>query len=288
MNVMRKLRSVGSGGSNGGNGSGQNNPSGGSHSLDDSSSLDSHTQLSLMHLKKLFNEYTHPREILTEHERDLKLYNMLPLFCKVFSSCPSSDMSEKFWDVVPFCQQVSRLMVAEIRKRASNQSTEAASIAIVKFLEIENCEETSSGWMLLTTLNLLANGDVSLIQVMTSASIPSTLVKCLYLFFDLPEVLEDTSANEEPCDYKFNATERRSLLQKLFVQLLVKLCSYPYPAEELARMDDLTLLFSAITSGCPPHNIIWRKSAAEVLTTLSRHGMKDPVVSYIHSKYENI
>lgn len=74
-------------------------------------------------------------------------------------------MSEKFWDVVAFCQQVSRLMVSEIRKRASNQSTEAASIAIVKFLEIETTEETSSGWMLLSTLNLLANGDVSLIQV---------------------------------------------------------------------------------------------------------------------------
>jgi len=120
---------------------------------------------------------------LSEQERDAKLYEMLPLFCKVsepilikymannspslqvFSSCPANDMSEKFWDVVAFCQQVSRLMVSEIRKRASNQSTEAASIAIVKFLEVETTEETSSGWMLLATLNLLANGDVSLIQV---------------------------------------------------------------------------------------------------------------------------
>lgn len=42
-----------------------------------------HTQLGLMHLKKLFNEYTHPKEPLNETERDFKLYNMLPLFCKV-------------------------------------------------------------------------------------------------------------------------------------------------------------------------------------------------------------
>ena len=49
--------------------------------------------------------------------------------------------------------------------RASNQSTEAASIAIVKFLEIENFEESSNGWMLLSALNLLAAGDPSLIQV---------------------------------------------------------------------------------------------------------------------------
>lgn len=56
-------------------------------------------------------------------------------------------------------------MVSEIRKRASNQSTETASCAIAKFLEIENSEESSNGWMLLSTLNLLAAGDQSLIQV---------------------------------------------------------------------------------------------------------------------------
>ncbi|XP_073823647.1 LOW QUALITY PROTEIN: WD repeat and FYVE domain-containing protein 3-like [Musca autumnalis] len=291
MNVMRKLRGAGSApagngsaGNSSGGSTGSSTANGGStltSAASEDAMMDARVQMSLHTLKKLFNEYTHPKEPLSEQERDMKLYQMLPLFCKVFSACPASDMSEKFWDVVAFCQQVSRLMVAEIRKRASNQSTEAASIAIVKFLEIETTEETSSGWMLLSTLNLLANGDVSLIQVMTAAAVPSTLVKCLYLFFDLPAV-EDDPPSETPSD--FNAFERRTLLQKVFVQLLVKLCSYPYPAEELARMDDLTLLFSAITSPCPTHNIVWRKNAAEILTTISRHGLTDAVVSYIHSK----
>ena len=69
------------------------------------------------------------------------------------------------------------------------------------------------------------------------------------------------------------------------LQVLVRLCSHAAPAEELARKDDLTLLFSAITSWCPAYNVMWRKSAAEVLMTLSRHGLTQPVVSYIHSKY---
>ncbi|XP_055386714.1 WD repeat and FYVE domain-containing protein 3 isoform X2 [Condylostylus longicornis] len=306
MNVMRKLRGVGGGTGPSNIAAGSNIGSSGLSNIniiDDSSGNNS--SLSLMHLKKLFNEYTHPKEALSEHERDMKLYNMLPLFCKVFSASPASDMSEKFWDCVAFCQQVSRLMVAEIRKRASNQSTEAASIAIVKFLEIENCEESSSGWMLLSTLNILANGDVALIQVMTSAAVPSTLVKCLYLFFDLPEIENQPKSTEDSVIAnittstssdnnipaintgalnEFSPVERRTLLQKVFVQLLVKLCSYPYPAEELSRMDDLTLLFSAITSQCSSHNTMWRKSAAEVLTTLSRHGLTEPVVNYIHSK----
>ncbi|XP_052739616.1 WD repeat and FYVE domain-containing protein 3 isoform X1 [Bicyclus anynana] len=267
MNLMRKLRGA--------------SASSSAEAAEASSS--SHIQLGLMHLKKLFAEYTHPPQPLTEAEKDDKLYNMLPLFCKVFGTSPSSDMNEKFWDILSFCQQVSKLMVSEIRKRASNQSTEAASCAIAKFLEIENSEESSNGWMLLSTLNLLAAGDQSLIQVMTTAAIPSTLVKCLYLFFDLPEIPE-SEADVQDGNSEFTPRERRILLQKIFVQVLVRLCSHPFPCEELARKDDLSLLFAAITSWCAPHNMLWRKSAAEVLMTLSRHGLTQSVVQYIHNK----
>lgn len=71
-------------------------------------------------------------------------------------------------------------------------------------------------------------------------------------------------------------------------QVLVRLSSHPFPCEELARKDDLSLLFSAITSWCAPHNIMWRKSAAEVLMTLSRHGLTQSVVQYIHSKFTSV
>lgn len=72
MNIMRKLR--------GGVSNVSPTPTG---NLDDTASSSPHTQLGLMHLKKLFSEYTHPNQPLTEKEKDDKLYNMLPLFCKV-------------------------------------------------------------------------------------------------------------------------------------------------------------------------------------------------------------
>ncbi|XP_058804217.1 WD repeat and FYVE domain-containing protein 3 isoform X1 [Phymastichus coffea] len=276
MNIMRKLRGAGSISSMSSTSTGNiDNLTGAENSQ--------HTALGLMHLKKLFSEYTHPPHTLSDTERDDKLYNMLPLFDKVFSNSPSGDMNEKFWDILAFTKEVSNLMVAEIRKRASNQSTETASCAIVKFLEIENNEESSNGWMLLSALNLLAAGDTSLIQEMTMASVPSTLVKCLYLFFDLPEMSAE-EADVTTVNSEFTPRERRILLQKIFVQLLVRLCSHPYPAEELARKDDLTLLFSAITNWCPLYNVMWRKSAAEILMTLSRHGLTQSVVAYIHNK----
>nr|XP_029733035.1 LOW QUALITY PROTEIN: WD repeat and FYVE domain-containing protein 3-like [Aedes albopictus] len=238
-------------------------------------------QLGIMHLRKLFGEFAHCKDTLAEKEKEFRIYNMLPLFIKMFDTCHPKEMMEKFPDVQQFCLHVSKLMVTEIKRRGSNQSTEAASKKIVDFLEIDENEETSNGWMLLTTINIMSAGDKTLIQIMTNASIPSTLVKCLYLFFDLPE-LGDEDENSKKS--KFTNRERRILLQKLFVQVLVRLCSHPYPADELARMDDLSLLFSAITSQCPPYNVIWRKSASEVLTTLSRHGLTNQVVDYLHTK----
>ncbi|XP_048248442.1 WD repeat and FYVE domain-containing protein 3-like isoform X1 [Haliotis rufescens] len=248
------------------------------------SARQSHVQdnaLGLMHLRKLFAEFRHPTAKATQKDQEDKLYNMLPLFCKVFENAPSCEMTEKWGDILQFCSHVSKLMVTEIRRRASNQSTEAASCAIVKFLEIESGEPNSNGWTLLSAINLLSIGDQALIDCMTAASLPSTLVKCLYLFFDLPaDTISDTL--EPGCE--FSPKERRILLQKVFVQVLVRLCNHISPAEELARKDDLSLLFSAITSWCPLSNVPWRKSAAEVLVTLSRHGLTHTVVKYIHDK----
>jgi hypothetical protein len=62
---------------------------------------------------------------------------------------------------------------------------------------------------------------------MTAASVPSTLVKCLYLFFDLPAEgggCSSSSSREEDAaasgtDNEFTPRERRILLQKMFMQV---------------------------------------------------------------------
>ncbi|MGH0178159.1 UNVERIFIED_CONTAM: hypothetical protein FKN15_076727 [Acipenser sinensis] len=239
--------------------------------------------LGLMHLRRLFSELCHPPRHMSQKEQEEKLYMMLPVFNRVFGNAPSSTMTEKFSDLLQFTTQVSRLMVTEIRRRASNKSTEAASRAIVQFLEVNHSEEASRGWMLLTTINLLASSGQKAVDCMTTMSVPSTLVKCLYLFFDLPHVPEVPGAAQT----ELPLAERRALLQKVFVQILVKLCSFVSPAEELAQKDDLQLLFSAITSWCPPHNLPWRKSAGEVLMTISRHGLSVNVVKLEQAKEDD-
>ena len=58
-------------------------------------------------------------------------------------------------------------------------------------------------------------------QVMTLAAVPSTLVKCLYLFFDLPKLQSDEqkSDDNDGGEDEFSARERRRLLQKMFIQV---------------------------------------------------------------------
>ncbi|TNN72074.1 WD repeat and FYVE domain-containing protein 3 [Liparis tanakae] len=237
--------------------------------------------LGLMHLRRLFSELCHPPRHMTQKEQEEKLYMMLPVFNRVFGNAPPSTMTEKFSDLLQFTTQVSRLM----------------------------SEEASRGWMLLTTINLLASSGQKTVDCMTTMSVPSTLVKCLYLFFDLPHMVEAPAGSapqplpttppppppptpplvqEKTAGHtqqELPLADRRVMLQKVFVQILVKLCTFVSPAEELAQKDDLQLLFSAITSWCPPHNLPWRRSAGEVLTTISRHGLSVNVVKYIHGKY---
>lgn len=74
------------------------------------------------------------------------------------------------------------------------------------------------------------------------------------------------------------------MIGSILFQLLQRLCGYVPAVEELARKDDLTLLFSAVSSVCPHHNIMWRKTAADILLTISTKSLSQPVISYLHSR----
>ena len=114
--------------------------------------------LGLNHLKKLHIDYVNSPQDAPEKED--KLYAMLPLFSNVFSSVGPKVISERFGDEVnAFSRESSRLLVTEVRRRASNQSTEAAASAIATFMEVD-LSGGGNGWHLLSTLSLLvAEGD---------------------------------------------------------------------------------------------------------------------------------
>lgn len=234
--------------------------------------------LSLRHLRKLFMEFLHSPVPLTVPEQESKLYMMLPLFCKVFGHAKPSCITEKFGDVCQFTAHVSRLMVNEIRRRAANQEKETASRMIIEFLMRDSAEDTVSGWTLLNTLNILASADTPVVECMVAASLPSNMVKCLYLFYDLPPIEQTSDKSSEDME------DDAITIQKLYTQVLVKLCNYHATSRELVHTDDLALLFTAISCPIPKHNAQWRSCVSEILMSLTRHGLDRDVVHYIHSK----
>lgn len=230
------------------------------------------------------------------------------------------DLFDRFNDLTSFTAMVSRLMVTEIRRRASNKTTQEASETIIKFLEMPKLESqgkrlspssgfdlsnnnsrdnSQKGWTLLSTLNLLVcNGSVSLIPVMASNSLPSTLIKCLYLFFDLPHFNDDSQVSsycksphtesQKNVNYSndycqaLSSSERRMVLERVFAQLLTRLCSHQSSVHELTRKDDLALLFNAVTSWCVSYNTVWRKTAANVILMMGRSNCINAL--YLHEK----
>ena len=96
-------------------------------------------------------------------------------------------------------------------------SIEAASSAIAQYLEIKSAEDDGNGWMLLNSLNLLAAGGQTIVNTMTIAALPSTLVKCLYLFFDLAEVKKGKPKDEEGPE--LTPYKKRETLQKTVIQV---------------------------------------------------------------------
>ncbi|CAB4066174.1 WDFY3 [Lepeophtheirus salmonis] len=175
----------------------------------------------------------------------------------------------------------AKSLVSSVRDRASSRNTETASKAIAQYLQVSSSDDENNGWPLLSALNICGRvEDESLVETLNRASLPSTLVKCIYLFFDLP-LPEDEQTDQAA---ELTDKETKMLLQKMLSQILLRLCSYVSVVEDLARKDDLLLLFAAVTSSCPEHNAIWRKTASDILLAISRHSLSQPVISTLHNK----
>lgn len=246
--------------------------------VDESSTPTDDEGLSLMHLRKLFMEFIHSSVPLTLKEQEKKLYAMLPLFIKVFSNARGNEITERFGDVLQFAAHTSRLMVNEIRRHAVNKSNDNASASIMNFLVMHPEDQAQSGWNLLNSLTILANGESAIVECMIATQLPSTLVHCIYLFFELPPPSRSGTVDDD------HVAESYSTVQKLFIQLLVRLCNQGITAQELVRTDDLFILFTAMTCSCKPYNIGWRTGICEVLKSITSHGLRQDVCNYIHGR----
>lgn len=227
--------------------------------------------LTLLHLRKTFSEYCKV-PLGGQKDGDRKFDRVLPLFSKVISMYPSpEEIVDQFKELCPFAGHLCRHLVQEMRLRAANQSTELAALSISLFLLPDTADPR--GWMLLSSAHyLVSTARLPVIDAVCKAALPSTLVKALYLFFDLPPAT----------DQAMSASRRK--LYSLFLSLMEQLCGYRCVGEELARKDDLFLLFAGSSCVCPSENALWRKGAEQLLVTLISKALSPPLAKYIHAK----
>lgn len=171
--------------------------------------------LTLTHLRKVFYEYQHPKIQWTQQDKNERLYSTLPMVIKVLSVLTNNEWDERFPELYDYTFTLAKLLVAEIRMRADKEpNSGAASQAIVDYLELNDETNSLSGWSLIRSLKLLSTGPNPIMDKIAQASLPSTLVKCLYLFFDLPDISITHSTNDN-----ISPKEKRILLQQIFFQV---------------------------------------------------------------------
>ncbi|KRX23997.1 WD repeat and FYVE domain-containing protein 3 [Trichinella nelsoni] len=251
--------------------------------------------LTLMHLRKVLNELL--RSANSSEDRDRKLYPVIRLFMKVCKVFTVEEITSRFKEAAQFVSLISNFLVQEIRIRAACPSTalplttletalsvEAvcllasgnrieAAVEIVAYLKpTSDCSETKvSGWSMLYSLSfLLSSNKNCIVESACKTSLPSTLVKSLYLFCDLPKTC--------PLDEDQVRTLRGTLMKTMTVML-----RNPRGIEQMASKDDLVLLFCGVSSWCPVFNHTWRNCSAELLMTISSGVRSLLLINYIHT-----
>ncbi|VDN90901.1 unnamed protein product [Brugia pahangi] len=232
---------------------------------------DADRSLTVLHLRKTFSEYC-SMPLSGSKDGDRKFDRVLPLFGRVMVMYPSpEEIVDKFKELCAFTGYLCRHLVQEIRLRAANECTQLAASAILNFLlpDVADCR----GFTLLNAACYLSyTKQEQVIEVMCKAALPSTLVKALYLFFDLPP-----SSNED-------VTLSKQKLFMVFQKVLKKLCEFNCVGEELTRKDDLFLLFAGASCACPAENVEWREAVSQLLVVVASKSLSSSVTKYIHAK----
>ena len=238
-------------------------------------------------LRHVYSQYIH---IQNPFEKEKELYKLLPLFCKNCEKFTGQELVTKFPDAFEFAENVALLFVRHVTQLAQSGNARSGA-ALLKYFN-DDAEVGETGLMILKVIHILANGPNSLVSAMMTSNLSAVLVRCVHLFLDLPpplscqERLRSGNRSHLPVQQSLNAAQantgkedegdgnqemnHRRSLEKLIRSLLNRLMRHSPAVEDLLRFGDLSLLFGAISSPCPPYNRMWRKAAADCLMAICR------------------
>uniref|UniRef100_A0A0K0FFM9 Blue cheese (inferred by orthology to a D. melanogaster protein) n=1 Tax=Strongyloides venezuelensis TaxID=75913 RepID=A0A0K0FFM9_STRVS len=228
-------------------------------------------KLILMHLRKTFDNLIKANfedDTVVGSEFDYFNERVLPLFTNVINLYEKSEIIEQFPEIFSFISKMTTLLVQEIRLRAGNNSTILAANAIAEFLS--PLKGVNNGWQLLQSITyLITSNHNMIIEASCHASLPSTIVKSLYLFFDL--------SNE----YNNDIVNGREKLKLNLDSLITILFRHKVSVDELILKDDLPLTFIGASTPTTPFNSCWKDLNLKIIKQIFEYSLTPSIIKYI-------
>ncbi|KAF2979672.1 hypothetical protein EK904_003027 [Melospiza melodia maxima] len=215
-------------------------------------------------LGKQFVEYEQVAPFLIPEEQQRRLLEFLPLFLKAWEQSAGVIV---FPNIQLLASEVSKLLTKEIKRNLNGKPAEEARLALEQLLKQK--EEAGDGHLLLKSVYLLSQTDLSTLWNIIGSGLPAALMQCLYLFFTVP--LKKTSDDRE-------TSEDDAQTQEMLVKIMLNMYKEEQGIEELLAADKLQSLIIATSSLWDQCSHSWKVPTGCVLRTISKAQTKNSIV----------
>ncbi|XP_036079371.1 WD repeat- and FYVE domain-containing protein 4 isoform X5 [Rousettus aegyptiacus] len=186
-----------------------------------------------------------------EHQKSL--LSVLPLFLKAWEH---SVGIIHFPSLARLAEDVSNQLAQEIHKALVGKPAEQARAAAGQLLRWKG-DEDQDGYLLLKSVFVLTGTDSETLGKVAESGLPTLLLQCLYLFFVFPLEKDEVFENDVQ-------------VQRMFVQMLLNICSESQGLEGLLSGNELKSLVIATTCLQEQSCCFWKEPTFCVLRAISR------------------
>uniref|UniRef100_A0A8C9AXW4 Alfy-like armadillo-like repeat domain-containing protein n=1 Tax=Prolemur simus TaxID=1328070 RepID=A0A8C9AXW4_PROSS len=203
-------------------------------------------------LERRFLEY----EQLTHRspdERLKSLLSLLPLFLKAWEHSVGIIC---FPSLQRLAEDISDQLAQELQKALAGKPAEKARVAAWQLLSWKG-DVDQDGYLLLKSVYVLTGTDSETLGRVAESGLPALLLRCLYLFFAFPVEKDELFENDVQ-------------VQRMFVQMLLNICSESQALEGLLSGSDLQALLIATTCLREHSCCFWKEPTFCVLRAISK------------------
>ncbi|KAM6184858.1 WD repeat- and FYVE domain-containing protein 4 [Rhynchocyon petersi] len=190
----------------------------------------------------------------TPDEYQKSLLSLLSLFLKAWENSVGIIC---FPSVQMLAKDVSHQLAQEIEKALAGKPAEQARSVVEELLRWRGDVDQGGGYLLLKSVCVLTGLDSETLGQIAKSGLPALLLQCLYLFFVFSPEKEELP-------------ESTPQVQRMFVQMLLNICSESESLELLVSGTELQSLLIATTCLREHSCYIWKEPTFCVLRTISK------------------